>query len=769
MDDDAEIPVLTGRRLKWRRTGLSDSARDSFWVDSSDVPHVVAGLESTVQVSEQCPDSHENGNDKALEDTIETSGLDLNSDGYATQYEPSIAPSFQLAAETVDVGGVSTVSDDNAFIVDQRIRGARMSGLTLPWETPLMSQIFGSLGPSMNLSMPLDWGSTGLPSTSPMAVEISEPVIPSECRWACSVYVKHKSDATYLEQREKNLHGAIEKWRFLVMIDPHCSEVGRQLVMEDESEHSVVLSSVMGVKSPNTVMKRANAIMMYYRWHAVSCTTPFLPFREPDLWRYVLAQQSEQSSTSRSQSLVQALRFCHYVLGFDCALQCANSRRIVGQSHIQLSLRAPSEQARALTVDEMKKLHAIADGTTHSDVDRCIASNILLGVYGRCRVSDMNFVHEILHDITSGAGYLEVTTRYHKSARTAQQKAFLLPIVMSCAGVVSFPWVHSWISNRKACGLPTAGLVDGALMPAPSLGDKVTWLSRPLSPMEVTDILRGFLESSDASLTSHSMKATTLSWSAKAEMPREQRRILGRHSSTVQDSDSCYSRDMSIGPVNSLKKVIEMVRDGTFCPDAKRSNYFTGSTTRAGGTPSHVVMQPFTPAFLERQQPGTPGMEKTMEASKPAEEGTDHGAEREVEFKTEDGWNLLEPGSLAEPIEVSSDDETDSSDSDTCDGTSGEDEPMDLDEVLTEKSKEHRNSKPLEPQLLVKNVKTKVVHELRDQILGDVQSADELTRLAMGQLTKCGKLVTKHYGPAVVPLDWTAKCRVCFHGRRAPN
>ena len=140
-----------------------------------------------------------------------------------------------------------------------------------------------------------------------------------------------------------------------------------------------------------------------------------------------------------------------------------------------------------------------------------------------------------------------------------------------------------------------------------------------------------------------------------------------------------------------------------------------------------------------------------------------------MEFKTEDGWNLLEPGSLAEPIEVSSDDETDSSDSDTCDGTSGEDEPMDLDEVLTEKSKEHRNSKPLEPQLLVKNVKTKVVHELRDQILGDVQSADELTRLAMGQLTKCGKLVTKHYGPAVVPLDWTAKCRVCFHGRRAPN
>ena len=136
-------------------------------------------------------------------------------------------------------------------------------------------------------------------------------------------------------------------------------------------------------------------------------------------------------------------RLSHYVMGFDNALACANSRRISGQAQIQLSLRSPSRQARPLTVEEVKLLHKIADGTMHSKVDRCIASNLLLALYGRCRVSDLNFIHEILHAVSEGTGFIEVTTRFHKAARTVQQKALLLPILMSCSGVTQFPWVHS--------------------------------------------------------------------------------------------------------------------------------------------------------------------------------------------------------------------------------------------------------------------------------------------------------------------------------------
>ena len=75
------------------------------------------------------------------------------------------------------------------------------------------------------------------------------------------------------------MEGALQKWKFLLLLDPSFSEVGRQLELEDEDTQNLVLCSVMGVKSPNTVMKRANAIMMYYRWHAIHGHFPFLSTR----------------------------------------------------------------------------------------------------------------------------------------------------------------------------------------------------------------------------------------------------------------------------------------------------------------------------------------------------------------------------------------------------------------------------------------------------------------------------------------------------------
>ena len=171
-------------------------------------------------------------------------------------------------------------------------------------------------------------------------------------------------------------------------------------------------------------------------------------------------------------------------------------------------------------------------------------------------------------------------------------------------------FLGAYMDNQQQKGMqpPYIRLVDGALLPAPLMGDKVEWLKRPLSPGEVTNILKGFLQCSDHNLTSHSLKATTLSWAAKAGVPRDQRRILWRHAAAVQGADSFYSRDMSIGPVNSLQKVLAMIRDGIFHPDATRANYFACSPQASASTPAHVVMQPFTPAYLERTQPATPGI-----------------------------------------------------------------------------------------------------------------------------------------------------------------
>lgn len=426
-----------------------------------------------------------------------------------------------------------------------------------------MRQIFGDPLPAVQLGMPLNWGSTALPRQDVLTSDDVRPQVPKSCNWTCAKHIKYASDANFLAQRSKTMNAALSKWRFILCLDLAQSDVGLQLAGDDDA---LVLESVIGVKSPNTVLKRANSILMYYRWHAVNGKFPFLPFSEEDVWSYILSLNSLTGSATRAQSFLQALRFAYYVMGFSSALACAQSRRVMGQAQLQYALKAPTKQARALSVIEVRRLHKISEDAANSCIDRCIASSLLMALYGRCRISDLNHVHEILHDSSGNTGFVEITTRYHKAARSAQQKALLLPIVISSVGLSDTEWVLVWVRNRKEAGLPVAGLIDGAFLPAPAISDSIEWLQRPLTPSEVTNILRGMLDCDDANLTSHSLKATALSWAAKSDLARDARRILGRHASALQDADSCYSRDLSVGPVTALARIISLIHQGVFHP-----------------------------------------------------------------------------------------------------------------------------------------------------------------------------------------------------------
>ena len=78
--------------------------------------------------------------------------------------------------------------------------------------------------------------------------------------------------------------------------------------------------------------------------------------------------------------------------------------------------------------------------------------------------------------------------------------------------------------------------------------------------------------------TSHSMKATLLSWIAKAGGPMKARRMLGYHSKGTDKSTLVYSRDVMAWSLRHLGKTLRLVQKGMFDPDCTRSGYWTNQS-----------------------------------------------------------------------------------------------------------------------------------------------------------------------------------------------
>ena len=61
------------------------------------------------------------------------------------------------------------------------------------------------------------------------------------------------------------------------------------------------------------------------------------------------------------------------------------------------------------------------------------------------------------------------------------------------------------------------------------------------------------------------------------------------------------------------------------------------------------------------------------------------------------------------------------------------------------------------------------MHEVRDGGLVKANAEQLDIDLVKGELTLCGHIVTGNYVVLQGRFDWTAKCRVCFKGRRGPS
>ena len=494
---------------------------------------------------------------------------------------------FEVVQQSVVLGHAEFQAALNTAVCTNR---SFSSGLTQPWERGPMRFLFGdslTLSPALTLQttssrhMGSDSAEGGHSPKEPSSKKPKSLVSLESVFAHC---VSGKPDCGYLEKKEADKKLAIGKLVSLVSLSPGSFQIGRT-ILEEEDDHNVesalyeTIDMVMAMKSPNTLNKRAGSLLLYTKWFKANRSGDVFPVLEKDVAAYLFSLKRSGKFTSRGASFREALKFSHFTLGLDGAISACDSPRVKGASDMMLSGGSEWSPADPLLTSEVMCLHKALVDETMSILDRIAAGHVLVMVYGRCRSSDLCHIHNIRCDFDSSSGYLEFDTRFHKTSRKASLKTKLLPIALPVVGINGENWVTKLLELRVQSGLKSSGILDAPWWPAPSelTHSEILWSRRPVSSEEITAWLNRFLEvpSGTRQVSSHSAKATCLSWLSKAGVPREDRDILGRHVTALHGSGPLYARDLLSAPLRKLEETISYISGKQFMPDHNRSGMFT--------------------------------------------------------------------------------------------------------------------------------------------------------------------------------------------------
>ena len=294
-------------------------------------------------------------------------------------------------------------------------------------------------------------------------------------------------------------------------------------------------------------MKRANSLLSFRRWVAKRGSDVVNPFAEQFVWEYFQFLKDLNAPATRAESTLSALRFAHFVLGFECLEEAIRSRRLVGIAEIMMTGKRLLRQALTLSVAQINCLHGVLEDVQRHMVDRALAAYILFALYGRCRNSDLAAIRTLDADFNDEGGFVVITTSCHKSGRLASLKTRLMPIVIPARGVDGKVWTAAAIEVMRDAGCLLENPIDGPLMCALMNGHG-DFMKRGLRSSEVSRILRRFLGLDEPAaccqseiVSSHSLKATMLSWCARYGLTPQTRSLLGRHTSCLNQTFAIYS------------------------------------------------------------------------------------------------------------------------------------------------------------------------------------------------------------------------------------
>jgi hypothetical protein len=358
------------------------------------------------------------------------------------------------------------------------------------------------------------------------------------------------------------------------------------------------LAECFAAKATSTLGKRLGA-MSKYASHCEKAHLTAFPLSERSLYSYLSALHNDPSSSaSVGKSFLEAVRFSAALLGLHGLERDKVPPRVSGLAEM-LARRAPCvKQAMPLSVQQVALLE---ETCCNADAlqDRMLVGGLLLMLYSCARASDMARVVKLVIDRVDTtrdgsqkqfvAGFIEASALHTKGARSVTHKRTLLPLVAPMAGISEWKWWDAYLQARDAMGMAQKSGLEYPLLCR--FDEQGCALSDVLQASEIGCYLRNVLKVEHASandIRSHSLKVTTLSWTAKAGCSLSVRRSLGHHLDPGARSATIYSRDAMAPPLRELCRILKMIADGAFMPDNTRSGRFKDETHGASAAQTQL-------------------------------------------------------------------------------------------------------------------------------------------------------------------------------------
>ena len=552
-------------------------------------------------------------------------------------------------------------------------------------------------------------------------------------------------DEHFHEKRQGQRDASIGK---LLIVLRHCllaSQTGRHIIDLGTEAAQVagapdIVSAVVGVRSPATLLKRANSLLSFLRWVAKEGIPDVNPFVEQIVWRYMSHLKETGAPATKGASAMSSFRFAHHVLGYGSLKDVVESKRLIGISDIMLASKRCLRQSLVLTVNQVVGLHRLLRDRGLHRMDKAMVGYLLIALYGRCRHSDLQSIHSVECDFNDAGGYILIQTCCHKTGRMAALKSKLLPIMIPARGVDGSLWADEALAALDEAGVSLASPIDGPLVRAPAAYG-ITFMKRGLRSNEVSALLRRFIGAPDPIVgqaaevvSSHSLKSTALSWCARYGLSPSSRSLLGRHVSSLTETYAIYSRDLACAPVAELQKVIDAIHDGSFMPDNQRSEFFLSGRVSSGEV-SAEASRASGMAQEETKQACT----VSGEAPKEPNHGDSPAPEPVV---SGDAGPPKGPGDEVEVMDEDSSDSSSRSSYMSSDDSEAADPPA--------RVKRFRARIPKDERWYVHN-RSHLIHRYEDDGLG----------VGSTRFLVCGKRLTEAYVLCTEATAWNTLCKSC--------